>query len=380
MKLLIDFSQIPIKKTGVGVYAKGLIENLLLLYPNIELYILIYSDEVCFESNKNIKNINFLKIKLKRSFIIRFFIEQFYIPYISLVHKIDIVHSLHYSFPIILPRYIKRVVTYHDMSFFLFPHLHQKFKLFYFKLFIFLSKVFCIHIIFVSRSTQNDFIDLIKPRTTQSSSLIPNGIDSSLYAPPKKLEIKSVLCKYKLNTNYILFIGTLEPRKNIKTLIQAFSIISNSHYKLVICGKKGWFYDSIFQLVYDLGLTNKLVFTDFVTEFEKKCLLYGSSIFVYPSLYEGFGYPILESMVCGIPTITSNISSMPEVADDACLLLDNPQCPNELAEKIKYFINSQERQNDYSARGITRSKKFSLVNNAKLTYDCYLNLLSNELF
>ena len=156
------------------------------------------------------------------------------------------------------------------------------------------------------------------------------------------LEKDFVFKKFKIDSQYILFIGVLEPRKNILNLLKAFHKFYALHLalKLVIVGSKGWNFTSIFELVKSLGLEDRIIFTGFVSEREKFLLISNCRLFVYPSFYEGFGLPILEAFVYNVPTVTSNVSSMPEIAGDAALLID-PLSVMELAVAMDRLLNDK---------------------------------------
>jgi len=335
MRILIDFTQIPLKKVGVGVYGYNLITWIDSLNDSNEYYIIIQNDDNCFSSIKNNK-IKFIDINNRffRFFVFRVILEQVYIPFLILTKKIDILHSLHYSFPLISFK-AKRVVTVHDLTFFLFPRLHTFFKRYYFRLFTNLSARFCDKIICVSNSTKLDLIMYTK-LDEKKVKVIHLGRDE-IVPIVQQHQIVETCTKYNINIDkkYILFIGTIEPRKNILTMLKVFCAFRQqfSDYQLVIVGRKGWYFDDLFKFISQID-SSDIIFTGFIEAEEKPILLMGADFFVYPSLYEGFGIPVLEALSCCKPTITSNVSSMPEVAGDAALLID----PNSEEDMLSAFI------------------------------------------
>lgn len=168
--------------------------------------------------------------------------------------------------------------------------------------------------------------------------------------------------KYGINGDYILFLSTLKPSKNIEGLLDAFALLNNG-MSLVIAGKKGWHYDKIYKKVKDLGLEKKVVFTDFVGEAEKPFLMAGAKVFVTPSFWEGFGIPVLESMAMGVPNVVAKIGSLPEVAGEAGVYVD-PQEPKDIARGIKKAV---EKHDELSKKGLVQVKKFSWEKTAKET-------------
>ncbi len=141
----------------------------------------------------------------------------------------------------------------------------------------------------------------------------------------------------------------------------------------MIAGKKGWYFDEVMDLPRKLGLAEEVIFSGFIDEEEKSYLLSGAKIFLYPSLYEGFGIPVLEALACGVPTITSNVSSMPEIAGDAALLID-PANPEEIYSAIKRLIDDKGLYLSLKQKSVEQAKKFSWENTALGTLAVYNSL------
>lgn len=373
MKVLIDFSQLPISKVGVGVYGLNLVRNLSFTKDFI-IYVLIQDDD---DSLDSIESLAIILVRVDsnrfRKLFHRFYLEQIYIPYLVFKLDIDIVHSLHYSFPIM--HSAKKVVTMCDMIFFKYPELHLRRKVLYFRFFIWLSTFIANKVICISKSTEQDYLKhfRVAPKLT---TVIELGKDESYTPNIERERVDLVLRKYNITMDYILFIGTIEPRKNIVNLIFSFAklVATGCHLHLVIVGKKGWHYDEVFSLVIKLRLEDKIIFTGFVDEDEKPPILVGAKIFVYPSIYEGFGIPVLESLACGTPTITSNISSMPEVAGNAAVLI-NPLNVDEIYLAMKNLLNDKELCDELRARGLKQSSRFNWRLTAERTVITYRSVL-----
>lgn len=372
MNILIDFSQIPKKKGGVGVYAQNLARQLSLQDKRNTYYIMIQDDDDCLDDIEG-TNFRFFRLnhKIFRLFLFRFIFEQFFIPVLIKRMKIDIIHSLHYSFPIISFQ-ASVIVTVHDMTFFLFPKYHLLFKKYYFRFFIKQVARRASAIIAVSKSTKHDFLRL----TGISSNKIkviplgrpPEAVRSSAFAT----DPKSVFSKLGIKKPYILYVGTLEPRKNIKRLINAFKslIIECPNRQLVIAGAKGWHYQKIYETISCDQVQHKVIFTGFVSDMEKYCLMIHSEVFVYPSLYEGFGLPVLEAMAFGVPTITSDRSAMPEVVGNAALMI-NPEDNEQLIEGVRRLIEDKVLNKGLRKRALVRSKRFRWRHTARKTLCLY---------
>ncbi len=175
-------------------------------------------------------------------------------------------------------------------------------------------------------------------------------------------------------TDYILYVGTIQPRKNISTLLKAFAkfVQSNPTYKLILVGKKGWMYEKIFEEVTTLNLTNSVIFTGFLPDNTVSKLYQNAFCYVLPSLYEGFGIPILEAMAHGSPVLASYASSLPEIGGEACLYFD-PQNPDDLADKLTMLKASPSLRSDLIKKGKERITLFSWDRCGKQTLEVLMN-------
>lgn len=367
--ILIDFTQIPLQKVGVGVYAKETFKRIVNKDKDNNYYCIIQNDDNelinLFQSQKIIK----VNSKIFRYFIFRVLLEQFYIPFLCLKYKIDIIHSLHYSFPIMKLSKTKRIVVVHDLTFFIYPKMHTLIKRYYFKIFIKLACKYSDAIICVSKSTKNDLFRYVS-NIKSEVHVIP--LAANITTNYSVIDVKN---KYSIKKDYLLFIGTLEPRKNITQLIKAYSNIKDKEkLQLVIVGKKGWYYKEIFNLVDQLSLNNDIIFTGFASDEDKFALLENCYIFIYPSVYEGFGLPVLEAITLGVPTITSNVSSMPEVVEDSAIKI-NPLDVNDIIKAIDLLSQDDQLRENLSKKGKTQSMKYSWDITAKETVSLYNNIL-----
>lgn len=222
------------------------------------------------------------------------------------------------------------------------------------------------HIFAISESTKNDIIETYHVPADKITVTYP-GYDKERF-DIKKLrdkDIKRIKRSYGISGEYLLFLGTLKPSKNIEGLLEAHSILISQYpnIQLVIAGKKGWLYETIFKKVRDLGLENKVIFTDFVPDEDVAGLVSGAEVFVLPSFWEGFGIPVVEAMACGVPVVVSNMGSLPEVVGEAGIIVD-PASPEEIAKGIKKAI---ENRDELSKKGLEQVKKFSWEDCAKKT-------------
>lgn len=211
-------------------------------------------------------------------------------------------------------------------------------------------------LIAISESTKADLIKEYKISSDKVQIIYPS---SSLSEFP--VNESSTRSKYQITTPYILYVGNLEPRKNIERLIHAYNKLKKENgvsNQLVIAGGKSWNYEPIFQTVIKLNLQDHIVFTGYISDEEKTALYKYASLFVYPALYEGFGMPILEALTCGTPVVCSNTSSMPEVGGMAAYYI-NPFDTVDMADGIYKMLTDQKLRDSKMQFAKTQSEKFS---------------------
>ena len=202
--------------------------------------------------------------------------------------------------------------------------------------------------------------------------IVTPGIDLQKYSYKySKSELENIRKKYNLPKNYILYLGTIEPRKNIERIVKAFKKYKkeiNDDLKLVIVGRKGWKYDNIMKLIESMG--TDIILTGYIDEEDKIPIYKLAQIFAFPSLYEGFGMPVLEAMAAGVPVVTSNVSSLPEVAGDAAILVD-PLNEDEIFEAYKKILSDKKLQLEMIEKGLEQAKKFEWKESAKVLEQIY---------
>ena len=221
-----------------------------------------------------------------------------------------------------------------------------------------------------SNNTKNDIIKYYHV-DEQKISVIPLGA-SGKYKQLDFQIVESVKTKYQLNFPFVLFVGTLEPRKNIPTLLKAFSICKKkiSGLKLVIVGQMGWKYAEIFSTLADLDLTKDVIFLYYVPREDLPALYNAAELFVYPSFYEGFGLPPLEAMQCGVPVITSNTSSLPEIVGERGNMV-HPTDVCGLADMMYLLLSDDNQRKENIRYGLSRTKMFSWEKCAQQTQEVY---------
>ena len=219
-----------------------------------------------------------------------------------------------------------------------------------------------------SQSTKNDIVEYscISPERVH---VVPLAHDKSIHFPERNI---GMLSEMGIHTPYLLYLGALDLRKGIVDIIDSFEIIKPKlgELKLVLAGQL----DSAAEQMYDrlacCRYRDDVILPGYVNDEQKRALLSSASIFLFPSEYEGFGFPVLEAMACGSPVITTNVSSLPEVGGDAAVYVP-PRCPDQLAYEIERLLGCESLRNDFIQRGFAQSAKFSWDKTAKMTEDVY---------
>ena len=283
--------------------------------------------------------------------------------------RLDLFHGLAYALPLVLP--CRGVVTVHDLSFVRYPELFNRPNRLYLDLATRVAVRQARRVIAVSESTKQELVTLLGADARKIVA-IPNGLEP-VFRPLPAEEVEAFRRARDLPERFILSLATLEPRKNIGLLVRAFARMDTDH-TLVLAGGKGWLYDEIFAQVRALGLQERVLFPGFIP-FEEQPLWYNAAAaLAYPSLYEGFGLPPLESMACGTPVVCANSSSLPEVVGDAGLLID-PRDEVGLAEALGRLTEDAPLRARLREAGLARARLFSWDDVARRTVDVYRAVL-----
>ena len=269
--------------------------------------------------------------------------EQLRLPGLLRKGRIDVFHSPANVLPEALPASCAGVVTLHDLAFLRYPQVLTRAKRQYHRMFTVRSLRRATTIIANSESTKRDAVSLpgIDPERVQT---VYPCIDARFSHVITNEAISAFRQKVGLQEGYILYLGTLEPRKNIPALLEAYARLREQHgrrEKLVLAGGKGWLYNEIFSRVQALGLASEVIFPGFVSDEEQLLWYHAASVFAYPSLYEGFGLPVSEALACGIPVVTSNISSLPEAGAGLALTIA-PDASEDMANALARALTDEE--------------------------------------
>ncbi len=269
--------------------------------------------------------------------------------------------------PLVHPRH--SVVTVHDLGYLHYPQSHTRWSRWYLQWSTAYNARAAAHLIADSEATRRDLIEYCQTPLNKVSVVYP-GYDPSFGPEPDRERLEAVRERYHIPGPYIIYVGTLHPRKNLQTLLDAFAVVTeqNPDVHLVIAGKKGWLYEPLLARVQQLGLGKWVHFPGYVPQQDLPALVSGARLFVLPSLYEGFGLPVLEAMACGTPVICSNVSSLPEVAGDAAILV-NPHDTTELVTALQRLLRDGVLRRNLVQKGLSQVRRFSWETCARETLD-----------
>lgn len=360
------------KGTGIGTYTEKILKNMIASNP--DFFFQLYWSESGYE-NFSFDNTQIMMTSKRHH---RFF-DQYYIP-----ANLKMKHSEIYHVPqngIGLSEFIscKKIVTIHDLIPYIMPETVGKGYLL--KFLSQIPQVIGISdaIITVSNYSKKDILKFF-PIDEDKIFVTPLAADES-FKPLDKEKCRAKLkSKYNISKAYILYLGGFSPRKNIKSLITAFSKILKKlpkEYVLVLVGEINIEGNSLLKLISTLNIEDKVILTGKVPEDDLPLLYNGCDLFVYPSLYEGFGLPPLEAMSCGVPVITSFVSSIPEVTGDSCLLI-NPNDTSELSMAMEKILSDENFSTILCEKGLLRASNFSWKKTAEATINVYKNLVQKS--
>ncbi len=354
--------------TGIGRYAYNLVKSLSEIDQDND-YIL-YAQKKYFDFKRNIPRI------LAKNFSVK--VDWLGQGIDRTLKDIDIYHSPSPDF--INIRHAKIVVTIHDLVYKTYPegHTAQTIETTEKQLKVIVEKAD--KIICVSQSTINDLLQYF-PVDSKRISLVYQGVDKNIFYPLGETErqlAKRRFAKKGIREPFILFVGTIEPRKNLQNLILAFSDLKrkrNFTGKLVVVGMKGWMVEWLQQTIEKFHLQDDIIFPGYIKDDDLRALYNLCDVFVFPSFYEGFGFPILEAFSCGAAVVTSNVSSCPEIAKDAAFRV-NPYNPDEIGKAIMKVIEDKRLQENLKEKGLRRAQDFSFQKTAQQTLEVYKKVYS----
>lgn len=353
------------EKTGVGQTAQYLIDELV---KNKKIDIQInFVDLLGYRCRRLIKHYKKQGCRIKFCWWLPYSVyakvfEKFKIPYFFLFgRKNDITLFFEYRVPYGVGTKVANYV--HDVNYKVYPETVEKSDL---KWLDENLPVYCERsdlIITVSEFSKKEIINYMDIKGDRIH-VVTNGVDCEKYNRERDLnQLGAVKRKYGIRGEYILYMGTLEPRKNIGVLLEAYNILTeddNSLPKLVIAGKKGWMYERLFQMVQEFGLSDQIIFTGYIENDDCPVLMSGAKLFVFPSLYEGFGIPPLEAMACGTPVIVSDAEALLEATGESAVVFRSGDAAD-LSNKMKQLLGDKAKKERLSLAGRNWAERHTWV-------------------
>ena len=351
---------------GIGTYIRNLLKHLAQIDRTTE-YILLCRPE----DTRSLPDLgaNFRPVaEPSPSYSLR---EQLRVPLSLRRERVDLFHAPHYVLPPLTM--CRSVVTIHDCIHLMFPqYLPNRLAYAYARASLWSAAKRSSRILTVSDASKADILRFFHVPPAKIA-VIYNAIDERLGTEPDEEEIARVRERYQLHERFVLYVGNIKPHKNLERLIEAFHRLRRhefEHLKLLIIGDEISKYPGLRRAVHRHHLHKYVRFLGFVP-LETLAVLYRlAGVFVFPSLYEGFGLPPLEAMASGTPVVTSNVSSLPEVVGDAAILVD-PYDPEAIAEGMRRALTDQELRADLRARGLARVKQFSWARSVQRVWEIY---------
>jgi glycosyltransferase involved in cell wall biosynthesis len=300
--------------------------------------------------------------------------EQTVLPLLLRRLRIDVLHSPHHHTPVAaalpLGARPKLVVTVHDVTFMRLPGRYPLARRLYMEAVTRAAARVADAIITPSQTVRGEVIERLGVRPERVVA-IPEAA-AAIYREAPRMQIEEVRARYGLPETYILSVGSLEPGKNRARLFRACAALRDKGVgcTIAVVGQPAWRYERDYDLVRELGLAGRVIFLGYVPDHDMPALYSGASLLAFPSLYEGFGLPVLEAMACGAPVVTSNVSATAEIAGDAALLID-PQDTTAIASAIERLLCDDGLRAELRERGLARAKEFSWERAARETLLLY---------
>lgn len=379
MRIGLDARLAFYDKTGIGQYTRALLAYLPGVSTDQDHYFL-FCDRQPVVNPWSDPRLSIVPIPRKQ----RILWTNFSLPPHLKTKQIDLYHGV-CNFELPIRKVCPYVVTIHDLIPLFFPKLVPKKHLILFRVLMGWVVRIADKIITDSNSSKKDILDRFEI-PEEKIQVIYLAHHAAYHPISDRNKIKSILEKYHLNGKYLLFTGVLEPKKNLLRLIEAFHLLKtqinpDKDLKLVLVGGKGWGYvktgENLSRLIEKRQLKGEVFFTGYVSEEDLPYLYNGAELFVFPSLYEGFGLPVLEAMACGTPVVTSKVSSLPEIVGEAGKLVD-PYDPWNIAEGISEVLTNQTLRQSMIEKGLQRASLFSWQQTAAETLAVYRSVLQRR--
>lgn len=375
MKIALDISPYVHHHAGLGRYAGELLNALVELAPQ-HAYIGLYHSARPLTAEGLPRSVTLARVPLSakpwRMSVLTAYYARLNMD--RLLPRCDVFHATDHLLPPL--QAARSVFTIHDLIFRFFPQYHLPLNRRFLDLMLprFLQRANAV--IAVSENTKRDVMRWMNV-PAEKISVIYEGVNPMFRPLRARDELERVRAAYGLPPRFILFFSTIEPRKNLVTLLDAYAALLKQNATLpplVVMGRKGWLYQATLDRIRDLGLTDHVILTDWVKGEDVPAVINLAEVFVFPSLYEGFGLTPLEAMACGTPVISSNASSLPEVIGDAGILIP-PRDVDGFARAIARVLEDEPLRRDLQQRALLQASKFTWERAARATLEVYARVL-----
>jgi glycosyltransferase involved in cell wall biosynthesis len=368
MRIAIDATSIPRLMAGAGVYTYNLIRALAEVDHENE-YVVFTRSDAFDDLRRGTPPFEVVRVKAP-SRPARLLWEQTVLSRELLRRRIDVLHSPHHTAPV-LARGVRRVITFHDLTFFVLPGRYPPTRRLYFQTVSRLTARLADALICPSNAVRDDILRLLKVDPSRVRA-IAEAAAPAFRPLDDAAAVERLRLKHLLPERFVLSVGSLEPGKNRTTLLRAYAKLREQgiEQKLVVVGQRAWRYEGDFRLAEELGLKRDVVFAGYVSPEDMPALYNAADLFVFPSLYEGFGLPVLEAMACGVPVVASNVSAVPEVAGEAALLVD-PSDVRQICDAVERLLRDDTLRSALRERGLQRAAEFRWEKAARETVEVY---------
>ena len=375
MRIAIDATSVPRHRAGAGTYIFNLVHALAQVDQENTYY--VFARAGTFQ-RRTLERERFHLVPVwLPSRLGRMVWEQAILPVRLRRRQVDVLHSPHFTTPVLGDGW-RRVVTFHDVTFFLLPRRYPALRRLYYQQAGRAGARLAHLVIAVSQTVKDDVVRQfgLPSDRVRVVSLAPGADFRPL---DDRARTAAVRDKYGLPARFILNVGTLEPGKNQAILLRAFQRLKAQGvaHGLVIAGQRGWMYERLYRLVDELGLRGQVYFTGYLPDEDLVAVYNLADLFVFPSLYEGFGLPPLEAMACGLPVVASNAPAPTEVLDGAALLV-SPRDVDGLTEAAGRVLRDRRLRYRLRKRGLERAAQFSWERTARETVEAYQAALRAE--